>query len=98
MIAQALRAEGAEARVTSQRQALLRATRLAEDETIVLTSLDLGDWRAMELQVRQLRRRYPAARIGVALWPGGADPLPSGDEWPKTRFVGPTLSVTVRAS
>jgi predicted PurR-regulated permease PerM len=88
MIAQALRAEGADTRVMSQRLALLRSTKPTEEETIVLTSLDVTETRAMELQLRQLRRRYPKARIGVALWPGGSDVISSDDNRSKTRFIG----------
>jgi predicted PurR-regulated permease PerM len=88
MIAQALRAEGAETRIMPQRVALLRSAKPTEDETIVLTSLDVTDWTALELQVRQLRRRYPTTRIGVALWPGGSEALSSQDHQSKKRFAG----------
>ncbi len=88
MIAQALRAEGADTRVMSQRLALLRSTKPTEDETIVLTSLDVTETRAMELQLRQLRRRYPKARIGVALWPGESDVILSDDNQSKIRIIG----------
>ena len=88
LLTQALRAEGADTRVMSQRLALLRSTKPTEDETIVLTSLDVTETRAMELQLRQLRRRYPKARIGVALWPGESDVILSDDNQSKIRIIG----------
>lgn len=69
MVAQALRAEGAEVQTLPLRSSLPRALRGFRPETLVLVSLDDAPSRPVDLQLRQLHRRLPDLRIGLALWP-----------------------------
>lgn len=75
MVAQALRAEGAEVLAMPYRAslpgALSRALGGFEPETVVLVSLDPAPGKQTELQVRQLRRRLQGVKIGIALWRDG---------------------------
>ena len=72
MVAQALRAEGAEALELSRRSALPAS--LTKDlggfqpESLVLVSLNPEPGPSIDLQVRQLRRRLPGVQIGMAIW------------------------------
>ncbi|WP_413850698.1 AI-2E family transporter [Albidovulum sp.] len=70
MVAQAMRAEGAEAIALPHRTDPTAALKAHEPETIVIASLDGTVHRAVGLRIRQLRRRLPGPRLGVALWPG----------------------------
>lgn len=69
MLAQALRAEGAQSRWLHRRSALPRALDDLAPETLILVTLDPVPPRAVDYQLRQLRRRLPGVRIGLALWP-----------------------------
>ena len=68
MLSQALRAEGAEAVALPHRSALPRALGAFKPETLVLMTLDSTAPQTVDLQIRQLRRRLPDVRIGLALW------------------------------
>lgn len=75
MLAQAMRAEGADTLPLPHRSGLTEALRSFEAETIVIASLDGQVGRPVELLLRHLRRRFPKARIGLAQW-AGAQPGP----------------------
>ncbi len=68
MVSQALRAEGAEVRILPPRPVLPRALGDFKPEVLILVTLDLSHAAATALQVRQLRRRLPGVRIGIAQW------------------------------
>jgi predicted PurR-regulated permease PerM len=72
MVAQALRAEGAETLVVAHRAALSRAlpTALADfrPEALVLISLASSGSAPVDFQLRQVRRRLPELRLGFAHW------------------------------
>ena len=70
MVSQALRAEGSEVRILPPRAVLPRALGDFKPEVLILVTLDLAHAAATALQVRQLRRRLPGVRIGIAQWPG----------------------------
>jgi predicted PurR-regulated permease PerM len=70
MVAQAMRAEGAEAVALPHRTDPTAALTAHEPETIVIASLDGSVHRSVALRIRLLRRRLPGLRLGVALWPG----------------------------
>jgi predicted PurR-regulated permease PerM len=73
MVSQALRAEGAEVATLVPRAVLPRSLGSFKPETLVLVTLDIASAATVSLQVRQLRRRLPGVRIGVAQWPGPED-------------------------
>jgi hypothetical protein len=68
MVAQALRAEGAEVAALPLRAVLPRALRSFKPETLVVVTLGTANSASVDLQVRQLRRRLSGVRIGVAKW------------------------------
>ena len=68
MVSQALRAEGAEAVALPPRAALPRALGNFKPELLILVTLDPSRGSSVDLQVRQLRRRLPGVRIGLAQW------------------------------
>lgn len=68
MVAQALRAEGAEVLALPHRAALPRSLAGFAPEMLILVTLDLAHRGAVDLQLRQLRRRLPGVGIGLALW------------------------------
>ena len=70
MVSQALRAEGAEAMSLPPRAPLPRALGAFKPETLILVTLDPVQAANVDLQIRQLRRRLPGVRIGLAQWPG----------------------------
>ncbi len=72
MVAQAMRAEGAEAAALPHRTDPAPALRAQEPGVIVIASLDGAIHRSVALRIRRIRRRLPGLRIGVALWPGPA--------------------------
>ncbi|WP_374644911.1 AI-2E family transporter [Tabrizicola sp.] len=76
MLSQALRAEGAESRAVPHRSLMPRALGDLDPQTLVLVSLDASLPRSVDFQLRQLRRRLPGIRIGLALWPPEDGPLP----------------------
>ena len=66
MVAQALRAEGAEVVALPPRAGLPRALGGFQPETIIVIGLDATQGTATDLLVRQIRRRLPGVRIGSA--------------------------------
>jgi hypothetical protein len=42
-------------------------------DALILVTLDLAHMVTVELQVRQLRRRLPGVKVGVAQWPGAGE-------------------------
>jgi predicted PurR-regulated permease PerM len=68
MVAQALRAEGAEVVALPLRAMLPRALGGFKPETLVIVTLGSTQAATVGLQVRQLRRRLPGVKIGVAQW------------------------------
>lgn len=67
MLAQALRAEGAEATVAVHRGEADLATSF-EAGQVIFASLGAPDERVLGLRIRRLRRRLPDLQIGIALW------------------------------
>lgn len=82
MVAQALRAEGAEVEVLPHRTSLPRGLGGFKPDALILVTLDDQPPAAVELQLRQARRRLPGVRVGLSLWPIGkaeeAAPLRKG--------------------
>jgi predicted PurR-regulated permease PerM len=81
MVSQALRAEGAETIALPLRAVLPRALGGFKPETLVIVTLGSTQPATVGLQVRQLRRRLPGVRIGLAQWsapdtPGPDTPAP----------------------
>jgi predicted PurR-regulated permease PerM len=68
MVAQALRAEGAEVVDLPPRAALPSALGDFRPETLVIVGLGGAPGTATELLLRQVRRRMPGVRIGIATW------------------------------
>lgn len=77
MVSQALRAEGAEALFLPTRAALPRTLGAFKPETLILVTLDPVQAATVDLQIRQLRRRLPGVRIGLAQWPGPSTDAPA---------------------
>ena len=78
MLSQALRAEGARSLALPHRSQVPFALGDLDPGTIILVSLDAAPPRSVDFQIRQLRRRLPGIRIGLALWPAGTDaPAPA---------------------
>jgi hypothetical protein len=82
MLAQALRAEGAEARALPHRSSLPEALGSFRPGVLILLTLDALPPPSVELQLRLLRRRLPGVRLGIAHWPS-----PDGTQKP---FTGQT--------
>lgn len=81
MVSQALRAEGAETIALPLRAVLPHALGGFKPETLVIVTLGSTQPATVGLQVRQLRRRLPGVRIGLAQWsapdiPGPDTPAP----------------------
>ena len=74
MLSQALRAEGAEALSLPHRTALPQALGKRKPQALILVTLDGTPPTSVDLQIRQLRRRLPGMRIGIALWPSEPSP------------------------
>ena len=72
MVAQALRAEGAEVVALPPRAVLPRALGGFQPETVIVVGLDASLGTATDLLVRQIRRRLPGVRIGHATWQDAA--------------------------
>ncbi len=92
MLAQAMQAEGAEARAA--RLADLAPARLREfDRTsldcLVLSFLDPVPSRASLLQVRRIKRAMPGLRVGVVIWQMPKDVDASGDRLSRPPDVDP---------
>ncbi len=68
MVAQALRAEGAEVVALPRRAMLPRALGSFKPETLIIVALDSSQTGATDLLVRQVRRRLPGVRVGIARW------------------------------
>lgn len=77
MVSQALRAEGAETIALPLRAVLPRALGGFKPETLVIVTLGSTQPATVGLQVRQLRRRLPGVRIGLAQW--SAPDIPGPD-------------------
>jgi predicted PurR-regulated permease PerM len=80
MVAQALRAEGAEVVALPPRAQVQRMLTDFQPETVVLVTLDAAHKAAVDLQIRLLRRRLPGLKLGLVLWPGPdeTNPTPPG--------------------
>ena len=76
MVAQALRAEGVEVLALPHRAALPRSLAGFTPEILILVTLDLAHRGAVDLQLRQLRRRLPGVRLGLAVWTTATDGTP----------------------
>ena len=86
MVAQALRAEGAEVVALPLRAVLPRALGGFKPDALVIVTLGSTQAATVGLQVRQMRRRLAGVKIGVAQWAGPSatpDPTP-----PATRRTG----------
>lgn len=68
MVAQALRAEGAEVTTLPARAPVTRMLAGFKPESIVVVTLDSAHKAAVDLQIRLLRRRLPGVKLGLALW------------------------------
>ncbi len=77
MVAQAMRAEGAEAVALPPRAPLPRAIGDFQPETVIVVSLDATEGTATDLSIRQIRRRLPGVRIGKATWHGKGTGAPA---------------------
>ena len=97
MLSQALRAEGAEARALPHRSAFPRALDGFKPETLILISLESSPAPAIDLQIRQIRRRLPGVRIGVALWPA-TDTAPPAPQKGTADFVATGMEATLTAA
>lgn len=80
MVSQALRAEGAKAMSLPPRAGLPRALGGFKPETLILVTLDPVHAANVDLQIRQLRRRLPGVRIGLAQWPSQGDAEPAAPQ------------------
>ena len=69
MVAQALRAEGAEVEILPFRAMLPRALGSFKPDALIVVTLDDPPAAAVDLQFRQFRRRLPGVRLGLSLWP-----------------------------
>ncbi len=69
MLAQAMRARGAAAVALPHRSPLPQALGSFQPQTLILMTLDSTPAQTVTLLVRQLRRRLPGVRIGIAHWP-----------------------------
>ncbi len=87
MVAQALRAEGAEVVALPLRAVLPRALRSFKPETLVVVTLGTANSASVDLQVRQLRRRLSEVRIGVAKWSVSDSAPPESPRKPVADFV-----------
>lgn len=98
MLAQALRAEGAEAVALPHRAPLPRALGSFQPEVLVLLALDPAPSAPVALQIRQVRRRLPGVRIGLARWPAtpAPDDVAPGDI-PGTDFLAPGMESLLSA-
>lgn len=76
MVSQALRAEGAETIALPLRAVLPRALGGFKPETLVIVTLGSTQPATVGLQVRQLRRRLPGVKIGLAQWSAPDTPGP----------------------
>lgn len=97
MLSQALRAEGAEARALPHRSAFPRALDGFKPQTLILISLESTPAPAVDLQVRQIRRRLPGVRIGVALWPS-TDAETASPQKGTADFVATGMEATLTAA
>lgn len=77
MVAQAMRAEGAEVVALPLRAPLPRALGDFRPETVVVVELDATQGTAAELSIRQIRRRLPGVRIGKATWRDAGNTAPT---------------------
>lgn len=68
MVAQALRAEGAEVLALPPRAPLPRSVSDFKPQTLILVSLDGTQRGSVDLQIRNIRRRLPGVQLGLAHW------------------------------
>lgn len=78
MVAQALRAEGAEVLTLPPRAPLPRSLADFKPQTLILVTLDGTQRGSVDLQIRNMRRRLPGVRLGLAHWsaPTEVEPAP----------------------
>ena len=86
MVAQALRAEGAEVVALPPRAVLPRALGGFQPETVIVVGLDASLGTSTDLLVRQIRRRLPGVRIGHATWQDAAADNPAPRAKPVADF------------
>lgn len=99
MLAQALRAEGADTIALPHRGMSTADLREFAPETIILTALDGTVGQGLDLPLRMLRRRHKTARIGVALWPDGRlDTAAAPDAVAGCDFLAMGMEATLRAA
>lgn len=72
MVAQAVRAEGAEAIALPHHADPAGALESFGPGVVVIATLDGTVHRAVGWRVRRLRRRFPALTVGIGLWPAAA--------------------------
>ncbi len=68
MVSQALRAEGAEVLALPPRAPLPRSLADFKPDTLLLVTLDVTHRGAVDLLLRNMRRRVPGAKLGLAQW------------------------------
>ncbi|RYI15000.1 MAG: AI-2E family transporter [Acetobacteraceae bacterium] len=73
MLAQALRAEGAEVEALVLRAPMPRNLGAFKPEAVIVVSLDDPPAPAVDLQLRRLRRRFPDVKLGLSLWPAAGN-------------------------
>lgn len=73
MVAQALRAKGAEAVAMPHHADPAVTLKSFAAGVVVIATLDGSVHRAVGWRVRRLRRRFPGLRVGIGLWPAPAD-------------------------
>ena len=73
LLAQAMRARGAETLVLPHRALPGPSLRDFGAETVVIAALDGATRPSTSVQMRQLRRRFPGLRLVLALWPAAGE-------------------------
>jgi len=99
MLAQAMRAEGANTIALSHRGLSTAVLRDFAPETIIVTALDGTVEQGLDLSLRMLRRRHKNTQIGVALWPDARlDNSAPPASLPGSDFVALGMEATMRAA
>ncbi len=99
MVAQAMRAEGANTIALSHRSLSTAVLRDFAPETIIVTALDGTVEQGLDLSLRMLRRRHKKTQIGVALWPDArVDNAAPPASLPGSDFVARGMEATMRAA
>jgi predicted PurR-regulated permease PerM len=91
MVAQAMRAEGAEVVALPPRALLPRAIGTFQPETVVVVGLDAAQGTATDLSIRQIRRRLPGVRIGKATWHDAGTVAPAARGKPLADFEATSM-------